>query len=91
MALAAFVGANFSSIAMQPFGAFAGAASAFQGFVRMVLAAGIGAWIGQQFNGTSIPVSIGFLGCGTASLLLVFWGERGKLFSRPGTTQDMPL
>ncbi|MBL0021656.1 MAG: multidrug effflux MFS transporter [Sphingomonadales bacterium] len=91
MALAAFVGANFSSIAMQPFGAFAGAASAFQGFVRMVLAAGIGAWIGQQFNGTSIPVSIGFLGCGTASLLLVFWGERGKLFSRPGTTQYMPL
>lgn len=91
MALAAFVGANFSSIAMQPFGAVAGAASAFQGFVRMVLAAGIGAWIGQQFDGTSVPVSLGFLCCGTASLLLVLWGERGRLFTRPKTTQYLPL
>lgn len=91
MAMVGFIGANFSSIAMSPFGDVAGAASSFQTFVRTVLAALIGAVIGQQFDGSVAPVAIGFLVCGLAALALVLWCEKGKLFTRPGTTKPLPV
>jgi MFS transporter, DHA1 family, multidrug resistance protein len=90
MAMVGFIGANFSSIAMTPFGDVAGAASSFQTFVRTVLAASIGAVIGQQFDGSVAPVALGFLVCGLVSLGLVLWAEQGRLFTRPGTTHPLP-
>ncbi len=91
MAMIGFVGSNFSSIAMQPFGAVAGSASSFQSFVRTIMSALIGAWIGQQFTGSVVPMAAGFLLCGLAALALVAFGERGQLFTRPGTTKHLPL
>lgn len=91
MAMIGFVGSNFSSIAMQPFGAVAGSASSFQSFVRTIMSALIGAWIGQQFTGSVVPMASGFLLCGLAALALVAFGERGQLFTRPGTTKHLPL
>ena len=91
MAMIGFVGSNFSSIAMQPFGAVAGSASSFQSFVRTIVSALIGAWIGQQFTGSVVPMALGFLLCGLAALALVAFGERGQLFTRPGTTKHLPL
>jgi MFS transporter, DHA1 family, multidrug resistance protein len=91
MAFMGFIGSNFGSIAMQPFGAFAGTASSFQNFVRSVISVGIGGLIGQSFEGSVAPIIAGFFLCGVASLLFVLWGERGKLFTRPGTTRHMPL
>lgn len=91
MAMIGFVGSNFSSIAMQPFGAVAGSASSFQSFVRTIMSALIGAGIGQQFTGSVVPVAAGFLFCGLAALALVIFGERGQLFTRPGTTKHLPL
>jgi MFS transporter, DHA1 family, multidrug resistance protein len=90
MAMVGFIGSNFSSIAMTPFGHVAGAASSFQTSVRTILAASIGAAIGQQFDGSVTPVALGFLCCGLAALALVLWCENGKLFTRPGTTQSIP-
>ncbi len=90
MAMVGFIGSNFSSIAMTPFGHVAGAASSFQTFVRTLLAAVIGALIGQQFDGSVTPVALGFLVCGVVALALVLWCEQGKLFTRPGTTQPIP-
>lgn len=90
MAMVGFIGSNFSSIAMTPFGEVAGAASSFQSFVKTVLAAGIGAAIGQQFDGSVLPVAGGFLICGLAALALVLWCEKGALFTRPGTTPKLP-
>lgn len=87
MALMGFLGSNFSSIAMQPFGKMAGVASSFQQSLRMVLSAVIGLAIGAQFNGGVAPIALGFCGCGIACLLLVFWCEKGKLFTRPRTTK----
>ena len=91
MAMVGFIGSNFSSIAMTPFGDVAGAASSFQTFARTILAASIGAVIGQQFNGSVAPVALGFLLCGLTALVLVWWGEKGKLLTRPGTTGRAPL
>jgi MFS transporter, DHA1 family, multidrug resistance protein len=90
MAMVGFIGSNFSAISMTPFGDVAGAASSFQTFVRTMLAASIGALIGQQFNGSVVPIAAGFVLCGLTCLLLVLWGEKGKLFTRPGTTLNIP-
>lgn len=90
MAMVGFIGANFSSIAMTPFGDVAGAASSFQSFVKTLLAAFIGAGIGQQFDGSAVPVAAGFMICGLVALALVLWCEDGRLFTRPGTTLKVP-
>lgn len=91
MAMVGFIGSNFSSIAMTPFGHVAGAASSFQTFVRTAIAASLGAFIGQQFDGSVVPVALGFLCCGLVALCLVLWGEKGRLFTRPGTTKPIAI
>jgi DHA1 family bicyclomycin/chloramphenicol resistance-like MFS transporter len=91
MAMVGFIGANFSAIAMTPFGKMAGAASSFQSFAKTILASAVGATIGQQFGGSVVPMAAGFLLCGLACLMLVLWSENGKLFTRPGTTQHSPM
>ena len=83
MGMIGFIGANFSSIAMQPFGHIAGTASSFQNAVRTVIAAAVGAIIGAQFDGSSVPLAKGYMACGALSLLFVLWAEKGRLFTRP--------
>ncbi|WP_417621135.1 multidrug effflux MFS transporter [Parasphingorhabdus sp.] len=85
MAMVGLTGANFSSIAMQPFGKIAGVASSFQNFARSAMSASIGATVGLQFDGTVLPLALGFLVCGTASLAVIVWAERGRLFRRVQT------
>ncbi len=85
MGMVGFTGANFSSIAMQPFGRTAGVASSFQNFARSGISSMLGAAIGLQFDGTVLPLATGFLVCGIASLILVLWAEKGKLFRRVQT------
>ena len=83
MGMIGFIGANFSSIAMEPFGHIAGTASSFQNAARTLLSAAIGAGIGQMYDGSTLPLAQGYLVCGAVAVLCVLWGERGRLFTRP--------
>lgn len=83
MACLGFVGANFGSIAMQPFFHIAGAASSAQTALRMSTGAVLGAVIGGLYNGTARPLSVSMLSCALLALAFVLFSERGKLFSRP--------
>lgn len=92
LALLGFIGANFGSIALQPFMHIAGAASSGQTFLRMVTGALLGGAIGQAFDGTARPIAMSLLICGLLALVLVLWSERGKLFRRvspPGTRRTV--
>ncbi len=89
--LIGFIGSNFGSIAMEDFGHMAGVASSYQSFARTLLAAVVGAAIGQQYDGTTLPLAYAFMGCAAAGLLLVLWAERGRLFTRPGTAPKSPF
>jgi DHA1 family bicyclomycin/chloramphenicol resistance-like MFS transporter len=80
--LLGFLGANFGSIAMQPFATIAGAASSIQTFFRMFGAAVVGLIIGQAYDGTARPFAHALLICSVSALLLVLYSERGKLFRR---------
>ena len=74
------VGANFNSIAMEPVGHVAGTGSSIFGFVTTVGGALIGFAIGQQFDGTVIPLTFGFVVCGLMALAIVLVTEGGRLF-----------
>jgi DHA1 family bicyclomycin/chloramphenicol resistance-like MFS transporter len=82
MMLMGFTGANFGSIALQPFARIAGAASSVQAFVRLVLASLIGWVVGQAYDQTAIPFVSSQVAAGLAALALVLFSERGQLFRR---------
>ncbi|WP_292944637.1 multidrug effflux MFS transporter [Novosphingobium sp.] len=89
-----FIGANFSSIALQPFAHMAGAASSVQAFLRMLIGSGLGMVIGLAYDGTALPLALAFLACGLSALVLVLWSENGRLFRRinpRGTLREVPL
>lgn len=91
--LIGFIGANFGSIALQPFARIAGAAASLQAFVRMVIGAGLGALIGQAYDDSARPLALALLLGGIASLGLVLYSENGRLFRRllpPGAPRPIP-
>ena len=71
---------NFGSMAMEPMGHIAGTASSVQGFVSTILGSLAGFAIGQAFDGTVQPLTIGFTLCGLTALACVLYAERGRLF-----------
>jgi MFS transporter, DHA1 family, multidrug resistance protein len=71
---------NFGAIAMEPLGHVAGAAASIQGFITTVGGALAGFLIGQLFDGTTVPLTLGFTAFGVAGLLVVLATEKGKLF-----------
>jgi len=73
------MGSNFGALAMEPMGHLAGTASSVQGFCSTIGAALVGFVIGQQFDGTTVPLTFGFLLCGLAALLVVFITEKGRI------------
>ncbi|XVJ63970.1 MAG: multidrug effflux MFS transporter [Sphingopyxis sp.] len=89
--LIGFIGSNFGSIAMEDFGHMAGIASSYQSFAKTLLAAVVGATIGQQYDGTTLPLAYAFLISAVVGLALVYWAERGRLFTRPGTAPKNPF
>jgi len=82
LGLLGFLGANFGSIAMQPFSHIAGAASSIQTFFRMFGAAMVGLVIGQAYDGTAKPFALALLIGSLSALALVAYSEKGKLFRR---------
>ncbi len=74
------IGSNFGAIAMEPLGALAGTASSVQGFMQTVVGAVAGGLIGQAFDGTVFPLSLGFATVGLLALIFVLIGEKGVLF-----------
>lgn len=79
-----FAGVNFSAIAMEPFARGAGFASSFQASLTTFISVFLGGIVGAAFDGTTMPIALGFLCFGAITLLLIIWAERGKLFTRPG-------
>jgi DHA1 family bicyclomycin/chloramphenicol resistance-like MFS transporter len=71
---------NFGAMAMEPLGHIAGSAASIQGCFSTLASALVGFFIGQNFNGTVVPLTLGFAVCSVAALGVVFVAERGRLF-----------
>lgn len=62
---------NFSALALEPMGHIAGTANSVISSVQILISAVIGSTIGQLYNGTVVPIAIGFLVCSILSLIIV--------------------
>lgn len=72
---------NFSALAMEPQGHIAGTASSLFGSVTTLIGISVGYAIGQHFDDTLIPLSIGALLGSVVALVVVFTVEKGRLFT----------
>lgn len=75
------MGSNFSALAMEPLGKIAGTASAAYGFATTTVSSLIGMAISSQYNGSTIPITLGFVCLGLVSLVIILITEKGQLFS----------
>jgi len=69
-----------SAMAMENMGAIAGTASSVQGFFGITIGGLIGWAIGRSFDGTTVPLHLGFFIAGVAGLVIAAIVERGRLF-----------
>jgi DHA1 family bicyclomycin/chloramphenicol resistance-like MFS transporter len=72
--------ANFTALAMEPHGNIAGTASSLYGSITTLLGIGIGIAIGQSYDGTLLPFSVGFFICALTALAIAAITEKGRLF-----------
>ena len=82
------VASNFGSLAMEPLGHVAGTASSVQGFVTTFGGALLGFAVGQRFDGTTVPLALGFVIYGLLALGIVLLAERGRLFGASAPAAD---
>ena len=67
---------NLNALAMEPLGHIAGIGASTVGSISTFTALVIGTVIGQSYNGTILPLVLGFLLLGTASLGVMRWENR---------------
>jgi DHA1 family bicyclomycin/chloramphenicol resistance-like MFS transporter len=79
---------NFGAMAMEPMGAVAGIAASVQGFISTFAGALLGAFIGRQYDGTTVPLAAGAALCGIVSLGFVLFAEHGHLFRARHTAAE---
>lgn len=72
--------ANFTALAMEPQGHIAGTASSLYGSITTLIGIMVGTAIGQSFDGTLLPFSVGFFLSTLAALAIVLVVEKGRLF-----------
>lgn len=71
---------NFGAMAMENMGDFAGMANSIQGTISNIIGLTIGSLIGQSFDGTTVPLYLGYFLCGVIALAIVFVTEGGRFF-----------
>lgn len=70
---------NFNALAMAPLGHIAGVGAAVIGALTTFVSAGCGAVIGYAYQGTILPLSVGFAILGVLSLGATYWAEHGQV------------
>ena len=66
---------NLTTLAMQPLGAIAGTGSAVVGATSMLISLTLGTAIGQIYDGTVLPLVVGFAVLSLCSLAAAWWAE----------------
>jgi DHA1 family bicyclomycin/chloramphenicol resistance-like MFS transporter len=80
---------NLNALAMQPLGHIAGTGAAIVGATSMLISLVLGTSIGQSYNGTVLPLVIGF-GMLSACAMLVCWWAEGVRDAAPLAGADTP-
>ena len=67
---------NFNAMAVHPLGHIAGVATSVISTVQTLISVVVGTYVGQHYNGTVMPIIIGFIMCTSVTLCLIFWLRR---------------
>jgi DHA1 family bicyclomycin/chloramphenicol resistance-like MFS transporter len=71
---------NLNALAVQPLGHIAGVATSVISSIQTLISVFIGGYIGYLYNGSVMPLTIGFLICALLSIILVLRAkQKGKL------------
>lgn len=70
-----FVTPNAQALAMEPAGHIAGVAAAANGFATGAIGGAIGGLIGRSYDGTTVPLIVGFAVVGAVALLCARWAD----------------
>jgi MFS transporter, DHA1 family, multidrug resistance protein len=63
---------------MEPMGRIAGMAAAISGALSSLIAILAGGLLGQQYNGTVLPLAAGFAGLSILAFAFTEWAERRR-------------
>jgi DHA1 family bicyclomycin/chloramphenicol resistance-like MFS transporter len=74
---------NMNALALEPMGKIAGTASSLIGLYTTIAGALCGLLIGGAFDGTVLPIALGYLILAVLAAGVVAWTERGRLFGGP--------
>ena len=66
---------NMTTMAMEPLGHIAGVGAAVVGSLSTFISVPFGVWVGHSYDGSVMPLVIGFAGCCTAALVLMNWAK----------------
>lgn len=64
---------NFNALAVHPLGHIAGVATSVISTVQTLISVVVGTYIGQQYNGSVVPLVIGFIFASGITLAMVMW------------------
>lgn len=87
------IGPNASALAMEPMGHIAGSAAAANGFAGTTIAGFLGGIIGQFYDGTTMPIILGFTCLGISAFAVLIWTEKGQMFQfseQPEPSKEKP-
>jgi DHA1 family bicyclomycin/chloramphenicol resistance-like MFS transporter len=70
--------ANFNALAMEPLGHIAGVGAAVVGSLTTLISMTLGAAIGRAYDGTVLPLIVGFALLGLVAIAVMRWTERGR-------------
>lgn len=66
---------NMASMAMEPLGHIAGVGAAVVGSLSTFISVPFGVWVGHSYDGSVMPLVVGFAACCTVALGLMKWAE----------------
>ncbi|WP_279479925.1 multidrug effflux MFS transporter [Aureimonas sp. SK2] len=83
-----FIGTNFNALAMDPLGHVAGTASSVLGFMQTFGGGVLGAIVGYMYDGTLIPLLVGYVLLSIGAFGCAIVAENGKLFNERPSPRD---
>ncbi len=70
---------NLNAMAMEPLGSVAGVAAGAIGSVGSLMSSVLGTAIARSYDGTALPIALGFVGCSVAALVLLQWATKERV------------
>ena len=70
---------NLNAMAMEPLGHIAGIGAAVVGTLSSLISVVVGTQIARSYDGSGLPIALGYVVCGLFAVLVFWWATRGRV------------